>query len=353
MATSSSPSLSSSSRSSTYEADVAEGRKPAVSVTVPGEPVGTVVITSKNRKPELEDAIASVLKQDVPLEVLVIDDASTDGTQEMVREKFPQIRYLREEQSRGYIVQRNRGALMARTNLIISIDDDATFPAPDIVGRSIHELNHPRVGAVAMPYIDIFKTDGVRQNAPNSNGVYVLPAYVGTAHIVRRDLFVQLGSYREIHLHQGEENDLSLRMLEAGYVIRAGTAEPIRHLESPKRDFTRLFENNARNHILYAWHNIPMPYMPVRMIGMTINLARWGMKKKHTKATLRGIWRGYRDMLTGRLDPRRPVSRRTYLLSRRLYKQNPLPLSEIERDMNTSEPLPAVTLPVSSRPATT
>lgn len=323
----------------------------AVSVTVPGDPVCTVVITSKNRKQELEDAVASVLTQSVPLEVLVIDDASTDGTEEMIKTKFPQIRYEKAAQSRGYIVQRNRGALLARTGLIVSIDDDATFPSPDIIEHSIRELDHPRVGAVAMPYIDIFKTDGVRQVAPDAEGVYAISAYVGTAHIIRRELFLKLGSYREIHLHQGEEGDLSLRMLQAGYIVRAGTAVPIRHLESPKRDFTRLFENNARNHILYAWHNIPMPYMPLRMVGMTFNLLRWGIRKKHPKASLRGVWRGYRDLLLGRLDPRRPVTRDTYAVSRALYKRAPLKLSEIEGRMTRSGPLPP--LGIVLRPAAT
>lgn len=329
------------STSPTHEQDLAESRLPAVSVTTPGDPVCTVVITSKNRKQELEDAITSTLKQDVPLEVLVIDDASTDGTPEMIREKFPQIRYVRAEASRGYIVQRNRGAVMARTNLIVSIDDDAVLPTPGIIAHSIRNLDHPRVGAVAIPYIDVHKSPLVKQRAPDA-GVHAIPAYVGTSHIIRKDLFLKLGGYREIHLHQGEEGDLSLRMLEAGYIVRAGTADPIRHMESPRRDFTRLFENNARNHILYAWHNIPMPYMPVRSIGMSINLIRWGLKRNYLKASVRGIWRGYRDLFLGRLDPRKPVSVRTYKLSRRLYKTNPLTLASMEPEMNPAPPLPSL-----------
>ncbi len=324
--------------------DVAEGQKPARSVTVPGEPVATVVITSKNRKQELEEAVASVLLQDVPLEVLVIDDASTDGTPEMMREKFPHVRYVRAEKSRGYIVQRNRGAVLARTGLIVSIDDDATLPSADIVRHSIAELDHPRVGAVGMPYINVNKSPEVHQLAPSAGAVYAVPAYVGTSHIVRKDLFIRLGKYREIHLHQGEEGDLSLRMLQAGYIVRAGTATPIHHMESPKRDFSRMFDNNARNHILYAWHNIPMPLMPVRMAGMTLNLIRWGIKKKYLKASLHGLWRGYRDMLLGRLDPRRPVSRATYTLSRRLYARQPMPLTEIEADLNPAGALPRLAI---------
>jgi len=318
---------------------------PAVSVTVPGKPICSVVISTKNRKQELENAIASVLAQNVPLEVIVINDASNDGTEEMVLSKFPQVRYDKAPVSLGLIVQRNRGALMARTPIIVSIDDDATFPTTNIVEHSIRELNHPRVGAVGIPYIDIFKTDGVRQLAPDDRDVYILPTYVGTAHVLRRDLFLRLGSYRAIHLHQGEEGDLCLRMLQAGYVVRAGTSQPIHHLESPKRDFTRMFENNARNHILYAWHNIPMPYMPVRMLGMTFNLVRWGIKRKYNKATQRGIWRGYRDMFMGKLDPRVPVSKTTYAVSRMLYKRlTPIRLSEIEAKLPPAEPLPPISV---------
>lgn len=334
----------SASTPASESSDIAQGQLPPVSVTVPGTPVVTVVITSKNRKQELEEAIASVLLQDVPLEILVIDDASTDGTPEMIRDRFPQIRYVRAASSRGYIVQRNRGAILARTPLIVSIDDDAIFTRPDIIRHSLRELDHPRVGAIGMPYINVNKTPEIHQLAPDSVNIYAIATYVGTSHIVRKDLFLRLGKYREIHLHQGEEGDLSLRILNAGYIVRAGTATPIHHMESPKRDFGRMFDNNARNHILYAWHNIPMPYMPFRMIGMTINLIRWGIKKKLLRPSLRGIWRGYRDMLLGRLDPRRPISRSTYAVSRRLYREQPMLLSSIEAALKPAEPLPPLNL---------
>jgi len=61
--------------------------------TAAAPPEATVVITTKNRKEELRDALSSVLRQlGVRLEVIVIDDGSTDGTTEMLRSEFPSIR---------------------------------------------------------------------------------------------------------------------------------------------------------------------------------------------------------------------------------------------------------------------
>src|SRR5271170_7046039 len=90
----------------------------------------TVIITTKNRKDDLRKAVASALTQDARPRVLVIDDGSTDGTSEMIRGEFPTVQLERAEQSRGLIVQRNRGAALAQTPLIVSIDDDAVFSTP-------------------------------------------------------------------------------------------------------------------------------------------------------------------------------------------------------------------------------
>src|ERR1700693_3169979 len=100
----------------------------------------TVIITTKNRKDDLRKAGASALLQDARPRVLVVDDGSTDGTSDMIRAEFPTVQFERVEQSRGYIVQRNRGASLAQTPFIISIDDDAVFSSPQVVSQTIAEF---------------------------------------------------------------------------------------------------------------------------------------------------------------------------------------------------------------------
>src|SRR5437016_11568624 len=93
----------------------------------------SIVITTRNRKEALRAALRSALCQKSHPEVIVIDDGSTDETSDMVRAEFPEVTLHSFDQSRGYIVRRNNGALLARGKVIFSIDDDAAFSTPRVV----------------------------------------------------------------------------------------------------------------------------------------------------------------------------------------------------------------------------
>src|SRR5579859_1637302 len=96
-------------------------------------PSATVVITTKNRKLELRNAVGSALSQSARPQVIVMDDGSTDGTRQMVEREFPKARLEYSESSLGYIHQRNRAAKLATTEFLFSLDDDAVFSSPRVV----------------------------------------------------------------------------------------------------------------------------------------------------------------------------------------------------------------------------
>ena len=293
----------------------------------------SIVITTRNRKEDLRRAVASALAQSAAVEVIVVDDASDDGTPAMVRDEFPAIRLQESTEPRGYIVQRNRGADLARGPVIVSIDDDAAFPSPLTVAQTLREFDGPRMGAVAIPYIDVNLSPHVNTRAPDSDRVYVTAAYVGTAHAVRRDLFLRLGGYRESFFHFGEERDLCMRMLGAGYVTRLGTADPIHHFLSPRREHSRGFIQRGRNQVLLSWHNTPMPYMPLHMAASLFNMMRFGIARGHPLWAVRGIARGL-AALPGAWNQRRPISTNAFKISQLLGRKFAVPLSEIERRLD-------------------
>ena len=292
-------------------------------------PVATVLITTKNRKEELRAAIASALTQSVAVEVLVVDDGSTDGTAEMVRAEFPQARLERFEQSGGYITRRNLGAEMASTPYVFSIDDDAAFPSRFTVEQTLAEFSHPRIGAVAIPFINVRQNPAVLQKAPDTAKIWLTQSYIGTAHALRRDVFLKLGGYRPYLIHQGEEGDFCSRLLDAGYVVRLGNADPIHHFESPRRDFRRMDFYGRRNDILYVWHNVPWPNFPVHLLAVTAHGVNFALRCGRPWHHFKGLIAGYAACFSY-WSKRRPVSRAAYGLTRRLRKSGPISLDELE-----------------------
>jgi GT2 family glycosyltransferase len=277
------------------------------------------------------------MAQTADVEVLVIDDGSSDGTPEMVEKEFPEATLHRSERSLGYIAQRNRAAKLASAPVIVSIDDDAEL-ASRTVEQTLAELDHPRVGAVAIPHVDVSKGPSTVLPLPPDNGrVYATVAYVGTAHALRRDLFLELGGYREGLFHQAEESDLCARMLRAGYVVRLGTAEHILHHESPQRVSERLYLYGRRNDVLFAWHNVPMPYLAGRLAKVTVHGVLIGMRGRRLGAAIRGLAQGYAQGVRD-LPGRDPLPRELYRVSRRLRRQLIVPLEEVEAELPVGAP---------------
>jgi glycosyltransferase involved in cell wall biosynthesis len=287
----------------------------------------SVVITTKNRKEDLRRALRSCIEQTAKPELVVIDDGSTDGTEDLVRREFPTVHVFRDEVSRGLVVQRNRGAQLVKGDIIFSIDDDAEFSSTRTVEQTLAEFDDPDIAAVAIPLVNVKYSDAVIQRAPDSRGTFVTFSFIGTAHAIRRDTFLSVGGYREFLFQEGEEEDLCIRLLDVGKFTRLGGADPIYHYESPVRDFRRWRVYGARNRMLFSWYNVPIPYLFVHLPAVTIKQAIYATRCGQTLWMMRGFLKGFVDCLR-QLHERRAVRPDTYRLFRKLRFQTML-LDEI------------------------
>lgn len=278
----------------------------------------TIVIATKDRKEDLATAVVSALAQKgAEIEVVVFDDGSSDGTSQMVRAKFPQVVLITHAESAGYIVRRNEAAKVARGKIIVSIDDDAEFSTQFVVNQILPFFENGAVGVVAIPYRDVNRSEMVFQKAPRPDGVHWAASFVGTAHALRRDVFLTLGGYRSHLVHQGEEKDYSIRMLEAGFGVRLGYSSEILHYESPRRDWSRMDYYGRRNDALFAWQNVPVPYFWPHLLGSIAKGLWCGVKARRVRSMFRGAWDGLAECLLERKHERKPVSRATYREHRR------------------------------------
>lgn len=282
-------------------------------------PSATVVIVTRNRLPELRIALQSVSTQTGAIETLVVDDGSSDGTSAAVSREWPGVRLVSHEASAGLVVRRNEAARLATGDIIFSLDDDAEFTSPLTVAETLRDFDDDRVGAVAIPYVEPRKQSREYQRAPDADGLWVTDTFIGTAHAVRRSVFTRVGGYRDALVHQGEERDFCIRMLDAGFVVRLGRAHPIVHHESPKRDFRRMDYYGRRNDILFAWQNVPWPLLPAHLAGTTVLAVRSAWQAGRAWAMLRGTLAGYAGIVGGS-HPRTPVSRETYRRHRQLKR---------------------------------
>jgi glycosyltransferase involved in cell wall biosynthesis len=281
-------------------------------------PEASIVITTRDRCDELRNALRSCEQQTkVNLEILVYDDASTDGTQEMVESEFQHVRYFRKQEQSGYIVLRDCGFEDAHGEFVLSIDDDARFSDPDTLAIVLENFRLlPSVAAFALRFTEPCRSSqqGVMPEIEENSEVR---NYIGCAHAIRRNVALQLGGYRGYLIHQGEERDLCLRMLDAGHEIRYLKTPPIIHNPSQKRDHTRVAYLGLRNTFLFDVVNVPFPAVLWRLPADVILLL------KH-RITLGGfprrVWYTVRALFACiRFIPqRRPVSRAAYSRFRNL-----------------------------------
>lgn len=110
-------------------------------------PSFSVVIISYNGKDVLKKSLVALDKSIArPQEIIVVDDASSDGTEEMIRKEFPLIRYVQNDHNSGTCVSRNHGAHEASSEYLVFLDNDILV-RPDAIGALLMFLEmHSDVG---------------------------------------------------------------------------------------------------------------------------------------------------------------------------------------------------------------
>jgi len=248
-------------------------------------PLVTIVIPTHNRREKVMRLIRSIFESNYPrekLEIIVIDDASTDGTHEIIKKMFPQVKIIRNEEEKLLSESRNIGIKASRGEYVFLIDDDNVIDKNTIRDLVNFMEYNPRVG-VAAP-IMYFLRDPKRVWCAGIKRSYwtTITKYIGfntidagqfkkphesddfpNAFMVRREVFEKVGLFNSklfpIHYDEG---DFCQRVRRSGYkVILVPTAKVWHDIPLPNqsRAFILRLKNPlrayyaSRSRILFHW----------------------------------------------------------------------------------------------------
>lgn len=286
------------------------------------KPLLTVGITTRNRQRSLQRCLESLRHiSHLSPEILVFDDASDVRVTTTIAPQ-PRLRVIRDDRGSGNIVGRNTLMREATGGAVLLLDDDAALLEGAGVERALEILS--RDGEVAAVAFAQANPDGrpwpeTMQPARGQSSRYIA-AYIGFAHLLRRDVFLRLGGYRESFVFYGEEKEYCLRLLDHGLrVVYLPDALVIHAQDASGRTPQRYLRYVTRNDCLNALYNEPLRrlvwLLPARLALYFRMRARWDVDDpgglrwvvKEVAANARDAWR-----------VRKPVSRRTLAAWRRL-----------------------------------
>jgi glycosyltransferase involved in cell wall biosynthesis len=183
----------------------------------------TVVVISYNYGCFLRDAVMSAVTQTVPPHVLLVDDASTDETEQVARtlvSEHPAIRYRRLDRNIGLANVRNLAAELAVTEWIVYLDADDWLDAR-FIARGERQVASDRTLDVLTTDMTIVR-DGTRPfvskaRAPHTWHDLIHKNTVIQTSFIRRSMILALGGYDASFEY--EDWEFWIRALKAGYRI--------------------------------------------------------------------------------------------------------------------------------------
>jgi GT2 family glycosyltransferase len=229
----------------------------------------SIIIVNWNTKDILKDCLKSVYEQtkDINYEIIVVDNASTDGSTDMVKKQFPQIILLENSENRGFAAANNRGIAVAKGRYVLLLNSDTIVLENAIAGTVSFADAHTDAAIVGCRVLNSDRTlqstcfmfPSLLNMLLSSTYLYKLfphskfwgreqmtwwdrqdvrqvDAVTGCFMLVRQDAINQVGIMDERYFMYCEETDWCYRFKKAGWKILFTPDAKIIHLRQASTD---------------------------------------------------------------------------------------------------------------------
>lgn len=288
----------------------------------------TVIIPNYNGIVYMEECLKSLKNQTMSdFHTIVVDNMSTDGSKELVKEKFPECELIELEQNFGFCRAVNEGIRRTKTEYLILLNNDTTVE-PAFVEELYKAIDaNPNTFSVAAKMIQMYHKDkldaagdmycalgwsfslGKDMDVSKYDKESVVFSACGGAAIYRRAIFEQIGYFDELHFSYLEDVDVGYRARIMGYENRYTPKAIVYHAGSAvsgSRYNSFKVRIAARNSWYVIYKNMPtlqiIINLPFLLIGFGVK-AMFFICKGYGREYLSGMKRGYIMCVKGRKYP--------------------------------------------------
>lgn len=242
----------------------------------------SVIIVNYNVKYFIEQALYSVERavNNMDAEVIVVDNASQDGSTELIKKRFPNVKLICNEKNTGFAKANNQAITEAKGKYILLLNPDTVIPEDALEKCATYMEQHNDAGALGVkmmdgqgnflpeskralptPMVSFYKIFGLSELFPKSkkfaryhlgyldkNENHEIDVLAGAYMFIRKEALEKSGVFDEDFFMYGEDIDLSYRIQQSGYKVMYFSEVEILHYkgESTKRgslNYVRIFYN--------------------------------------------------------------------------------------------------------------
>jgi GT2 family glycosyltransferase len=265
----------------------------------------SIIIVNRNTRDLLQNCLESISKtvRNINYEIIVVDNASQDGSDAMLKDKYPQVKVIQNTENRGFGAANNQAIRIMNSRYALLLNSDTA-----LTEYAVHELytfmeNHPEA---AISCSQLLNADGSRQNSiasfptfitlltnmptleylfpkryPSKRYNYEKPIEVdsgiGACLLVRKKAIDDVGMFDERYFFFFEETDWAYKMKSAGWKIFHVPTAFIYHLQGQSigRDIrSRIEFYRSRYQFFQKWKTRPY-YILVRFVIIIRLFVNW------------------------------------------------------------------------------